>query len=361
MEDLDFYMGDKLLWLITKRLRWSPLRTAFLFSVIFLLIAAMVALAHGMLLPGPNYTALLTDTYYLVTDILLVPVALGYYVWSVSAPVKVLKELEAAGSIKLEDEEIQTGRRLLKTRIPTYGAIVLSAIITAAALYHNLKVRLISGLWLHATLWGLGVCIAMYSLKIYIGIATALRYIVNAIFFRMVLRNVVLHPLHPDRAGGLRPLGRYALFTTYPVALVGSIAAFAEYWIFTHSLGGTSWELHLLCVLYVILGPLVFFGPLWAAHGAMRRAKEDLMIRISKQFTHDFSLTYAELTGSAQSLKDNIEKIRQLQELHRLARSFPVWPFDIVTIGRFLLTMSTPILTVGVSLLGDLLRRLLFP
>jgi hypothetical protein len=93
----------------------------------------------------------------------------------------------------------------------------------------------------------------------------------------------------------------------------------------------------------------------------MLNAKNDLKAKISRQFNNDYSLAYDEISGSASQLKDNLEKLEQLQKMDKIADSFPVWPFDIQIIRRFILTMLSPLLGVLISILTNYINNKLFP
>jgi hypothetical protein len=105
--------------------------------------------------------------------------------------------------------------------------------------------------------------------------------------------------------------------------------------------------------MYLIVAPLVFFAPLSSAHAAMLSAKNELKTKISLQFNSDYSLAYNEISGNAGQLKDNLEKLEQLQKLHHMADMFPVWPLDVQT-------MLSPVFTIFLSVATNFIGQLLF-
>jgi hypothetical protein len=46
--------------------------------------------------------------------------------------------------------------------------------------------------------------------------------------------------------------------------------------------------------------------------------------------------------------------------MQSLAEAFPVWPFDIDTIRRFVLAITSPLIAIGLSILSDLIKDLIF-
>jgi hypothetical protein len=157
----------------------------------------------------------------------------------------------------------------------------------------------------------------------------------------------------------LYPLGQYALRTTYLITLGGSLITLLGYQSYLWGELATAYFVYVAFVPYVIMAPLAFFLPLSGAHNAMRRAKEAMVLEIARQFNRDFSLAYDERAGTAKDLKDNIEKVEQLQALHKVAMAFPVWPFDTGTVRRFFVSMSSPLVTIGVSVLINVINKLI--
>ncbi|HLO32299.1 MAG TPA: hypothetical protein VK249_24325, partial [Anaerolineales bacterium] len=286
---------------------------------------------------------------------LLYAVAWGYFVWLQSAPAVVVEELQNSGVVTIPAEVGENAKKIVHSKfIPMIAA---AAAILASALNFYQDV-IAADSWLNGSLV---LLVLRYVLLIvpttYVVIVCILRFIVNARVFKQLLRGVKLHPLHPDNAGGLHPLGSYALKSTYPLALAGSIVALAVYWSIAQ--GEPFVYFYFAALAYVILAPLLFFAPLASAHSAMLGAKNDLKKKISKQFNEDYSSAYNEISGSARGLKDNLEKLEQLQKLYKIADSFPVWPFDMRTIRQFVLTMFSPIGSFMVATATDYLRGLL--
>ena len=45
-----------------------------------------------------------------------------------------------------------------------------------------------------------------------------------------------------------------------------------------------------------------------------------------------------------------ITDIKNIQELHQITNSFPVWPWDIVSIRKFIMAFTIPILVPALTL-----------
>ena len=46
-------------------------------------------------------------------------------------------------------------------------------------------------------------------------------------------------------------------------------------------------------------------------------------------------------------LRDSLDRIEQLRAFHRLTRSFPVWPYDLRNIRRFVTIILAPLLSTA--------------
>jgi type IV secretory pathway VirB3-like protein len=354
---MGFYFGDKLAEFIDTKLKWTPLKTAGVALIQVWLLDILVASFSDRIRPKTGFRALTEDYFWWVAVITVVPLAWGYYIWLCTSPSKVIKKLENSGTVELLPTSLQEISKILQSRTLTRFAGILGISVGIFWFFQGI---ISPPLWFNSNPFYLALHILVWAFTYFAALSAILRLIMNARVFNRVLKNVVLHPLHPDKSGGLLPLGQYALTTTYPIALMGTIAMFAEYWVYTRNEFSTAYMVHGMVLLYFVLAPLVFVAPLWAAHDSMLRAKEDMMIQISRQFNKDFSLAYKELSSNAKALKDNIDKIEQLKKLYEVASTFPVWPFDMATIQRFLVTMTSPLSGLIIPLIVDYLKKLLF-
>jgi hypothetical protein len=276
------------------------------------------------------------------------------------APLNVFTELAKSKVYTPAEQEISALRRFLNVRWLTPVSLFLAVVV--GVLYFVQHRLMPLPFWFGASPLSLGIRTVFVIIPTgFVTWSFVIRFITNVRLFRRSLGEVNIHPLHPDRAGGLRPLGRYALSTTYIIALGGSVVAFAEYYAWVQGTFSTAYYYHLALLLYFFLAPANFFASLSSAHNAMLRAKEGLIMQISRQFNQDFSKAYSELNGSVEDLKSVITKVEQLQRLHSMTASFPVWPFDMDTIRRFILTMTSPVFTVVVAVMINILTNLLTP
>ncbi len=166
------------------------------------------------------------------------------------------------------------------------------------------------------------------------------------------LGNVKVHPLHPDGCGGLTKLRDYALDLSYLVAILGMALALFGY---VSSQVVPSGHVHadwhraasfpimwIGAIAYLILAPLTFFGTLGAAHGPMKRFKQDQLESISGEFSNEYDTLCKNLSGHDTSFNDRVDRVNRLRELHKITEAFPVWPWDWTSIRRFSVAVSAP-------------------
>jgi hypothetical protein len=174
-------------------------------------------------------------------------------------------------------------------------------------------------------------------------------------------KKLYVNPLHPDRCGGLRPLSDYSLKTAYLITILGFWISIIIYQTITQSNTPDYWYIAFIVVLYISLSLTCFFAPLLTAHKGMEEAKKDILQKIAGQFQTDYSQIYNSLTEDAETLKKRTEKVRELRTFYTMTDEFPVWPFDIQTFRRYLLSVTTPLLSLLLGLLPKYLNFLFFP
>lgn len=157
-----------------------------------------------------------------------------------------------------------------------------------------------------------------------------------------------IRPLHPDRAGGLAPLGDFTLTLSYLIALVGIQLVLTPV-TRNYRVVGTwqfRWTAELVIGLgvYAVTAPIVFFAPLSVAHRAMKSAKDQLLLQIARRFDAEYLKLQTALDGDTLSLESSSKTLQELQALHDLTNKFPVWPFNATNVTRFGTSYALPML-----------------
>jgi hypothetical protein len=155
---------------------------------------------------------------------------------------------------------------------------------------------------------------------------------------------IKLVPFHPDRCGGLRPVGEIGLRQQYALSIVGINLAllFFVSFEFLPPQRGLLALVAAATAAYGVLGPVVFLGPLLPFREGMSRAKIDLMKEVAGRLR-------VELTNVRQRLrsgpitKDDEELIERLQKIASFVEKLPVWPFDADTVRKFVTAFLLPL------------------
>jgi len=138
--------------------------------------------------------------------------------------------------------------------------------------------------------------------------------------------NPDLHPLHPDRCGGLQPIREYSNVIAVGIGAIGvhiSLVTVNE--VARGTLLG-AYPSMLGIALYIPLAPLLYLLLLGTAHDAMRRAKDAELLRLSSEVNQH----YSRVVGGDEA---DIKKLKHLQELYAMVDRFPVWPFALGSLG----------------------------
>ncbi|QSJ14518.1 hypothetical protein JYQ62_21685 [Nostoc sp. UHCC 0702] len=351
--------SDPIAYLLLEKLHFSPLSAglwSLAIAVIFYLLVALVS--HTLWLKA-GHRGLLQDPIPWIAAIVINPVVVGYYLWSFQAINSVINNIDASNVVKIDRLKIERISSFLYYKrlrnLFALGSGVGIGILVFVTQPNLSKSWTSSGL-----LPNLSVTIATLII-IYMGTILILNLINNIQILHRIFRkkNLNINPLHPDRCGGLRPLSDYSLKAAYLITILGFWISIISYQTITQSRGQDYWYIYFIVILYISLSLACFFGPLLTAHRGMEEAKKKLLHKIAHQFQADYSQIHNSLTEDAETLKIRTEKVRELRTFYTMTDEFPVWPFDVQTFRRYLLSVTTPLLTLLVGLLQKYLEILL--
>ena len=206
-----------------------------------------------------------------------------------------------------------------------------------------------------ALLWSIFCCYTFVPIYVF-------RSLAISFFLKDVVRTSQLHllPFHPDRSGGLRPVGRMGVRNQYVLSVFGINVVLLAI-VSVHFLGPSFW---LDCIIaaagaaYLILGPFVFLGPLLPFRSGMLRTKTEFMSQVAQRLRLELDRLRDKLSSGSIS-KDDEESIDRLRKLGALIDELPVWPFDAGTLRKFLTAYVIPLLgTIGYPILKSALSIL---
>jgi hypothetical protein len=197
-------------------------------------------------------------------------------------------------------------------------------------------------------------CIALLYTLVFIYV---LRCVVISLFLNDVVDSskISLLPFHPDKCGGLRPVGRLGLRNQYTLTILGLNIVL----LMVGTPGLPDRLLVGATVAYLILGPIIFMGPLLPFRRGMTDTKEEWMKEAGERLHIEFESLRVKMRSSEITDKDEA-MIDRLRKVGSFIQELPVWPFDAHTIRTFatayIVPLGFPILVHIVTLLIENLK-----
>ena len=351
MQEQDFYRADPVArWLIDK-CQLTPVSLGMLSIVITSGLYLIAATATKTLILHEKHLGLLQDWFAWVWICLLNPVIFGYYLWSFKAIYRLIQYLEQSDIV--DTAEVEINLVLLPYQKSWRQFLGLGTAIAFGIWYFSVQKDVYN--WTGSdggipALTGAINAVAIF----YAGSIVVLNLTTNVWLLHELLgkdnKQLKINPLHPDHCGGLSPLSRYSLNTAYLAAIFGTMITMGKYQFISQGIALEYWYFNLTILLYIPISLVCFFGPLFAARRGMKKAKEELLGDIAKQFQADYKRIHTSLSSDGEILKKEAVKLQELRSLYTLTNEFPVWPFDVTTFRQYLLSVVTPLLPVLLKL-----------
>jgi hypothetical protein len=359
MEKFKFYKGDPLVRLLIDRLHLSPGAFALVWTLVVFGIGFFASLASGTLISTPEQVGFLQDIYGWIWNLGITPLLAGYYLWGANAIAGLLQGLQKSEVVQISDEEISGLVRTYQQPWRTFLSLGIALVV--GILFFTARED-VQGYERATDLARYGITLT-FMVGTYTVSMLVFNLVTNIWALRRILRDKEFHvnPLHPDRCGGLKALSQYSLKIAYLVAGFGFVIGLSEYRYITQGMAQEYWIMHLGIPVYFVIATASFFAPLNAAHDGMKEAKKKLLENIARQFWNDYSLAQNGLSKDADSIQADVSKIQQLQTLYEMTEKFPVWPFDVNTLQRFIASVTSPIIAILLGWLSDFIQSLIFP
>lgn len=200
------------------------------------------------------------------------------------------------------------------------------------------------------------VYIPLLFLWVYVGSTLIWKSIVTAFVFHNLFRcfEVYIHPLNPDRAGGLGKVGRLSINHGLIAVVFAEIVSLAAARIII----GIGWQwrdLIIFCVLYLFITPLIVVVPVWTAHTRMVQARDQLLQDISIKFEKTLVQQGHKSIKASNDQSESLDGLKKKYDL--VIETYPTWPISFNTFRNFSLTSLLPIVTAIVTVLVDILRK----
>jgi hypothetical protein len=188
-------------------------------------------------------------------------------------------------------------------------------------------------------------------------------YVTRSIVVSRLLRAIVeaaplrILPLHPDKCGGLRPVGQLGLRNQYTLTVLGiNIVLLLVVWVY--GLGHTAALREVMIgasVAYLILGPVIFMAPLLPFRQGMQNAKKEWTREVARVVRVEIERLRLQI-GRNEITKPDEESLERLRKVGAAIDELPIWPFDASTLKKF---ATAYILPLALPILGESIRAFL--
>ena len=246
-------------------------------------------------------------------------------------------------STNVEDPEVLVQTWTARFRWANIGSYAVGLVLGAILSWYTLQVYV----WTKAGFWAaptgviepIGV-VYLYCITLLYGVIAVFvtRSVCIALFLSALVDKVTVRllPFHPDGCGGLQPVGRLGLRNQLTLTILGlniAILGFiTRHYLVPH--GAEAWMIIIAVLAYLILGPVVFIGPLLPFRTGMLRSKATLMGELSDRLRADFTAIRGRLKDDG-LVDADLQTLERLKKVGSMIEGLPVWPFDARTLRTF--------------------------
>lgn len=355
---------------LINRIRLTPVTFGILIFFLDLLVDGLLCAIYAYLHPGSSllFTSssdtfgLLEDYMAIITDFIYTPIIAGLYLWSQDGSTKVFCQLFDSKVFKSQSKLrrlIDENRHLYEQRYVFYIVFLLSSLFMTMQVYAYINPDSFQTVGGYIYLWPAASVgrAPFWFLMFYFISFSAFNVGVTIYVLRKVFRSsdIRLVPLHPDRCGGLGGINQYSNKIALGIGSIGLLMSAATMMQIQSGQLQNTYPVLLGIGAYIVLAPLFFFLPLGTAHDAMREAKDAELLKLSDRFRLIYDRVKGSVDQSGKKFNDELSKLENVKKLYSLAESFPVWPFDIQSLRKFLTIVSTPLLPALISIINNIL------
>lgn len=172
-------------------------------------------------------------------------------------------------------------------------------------------------------------------------------------------------PAHPDRTGGLISVGKFSLFLSLFIFVIGAgmavmtvrdVISGSPYNVKVLDLS-LGWDLLIMWPAYLFLGSLFCLLPMWPLRARMAEAKRAYLVQINKVYA-TLDLHNRASLESRKPSSENLEAQASMAALMDAANEMSTWPFDRKTFVRFASVLLAPIAPLLVDRIPHILSWL---
>ena len=329
------FRGDPVVRMLHER-KISPLFLAVAALIYGLMYTILFPLIWGLLPEA------LKDWPTAVIVLVVSPLILGYYIWEPYNIQELYDGLRAR--VRREEmipEHILKFTSLFGMRIWSWIALLAAVLQSAYIIYFQLNLP--PG-WQNINYLMIALLVILRFISVYALFHLLFRKIISIYLINRFMQeyNVEVAPLHPDRAGGLKVLGRYVLSVGFIIGVVGLLFGMTLLRI-RLGLEPLTTEFIIDLVVYALAAPTLFVLPLWQAHRLMIGAREKIILDISKELEEQFFMSMKNLR-EARLTSEDADGLKALEELYDLAEKIPTWPLDFRILSQFGAVVLLPVI-----------------
>jgi hypothetical protein len=187
-----------------------------------------------------------------------------------------------------------------------------------------------------------------------------IRNITNSFLLRSVVSRskIEIIPFHPDKCGGLEPIGKLGLRNQYLLSFIGLniVALFLNDFIISDK---SNYGLLIVGVVaYLVIGPIGFMGPLLPFRNAMKEDKIRLIHLVADRIKTEFTRVKNQINMGTLSEEDE-KKFSRYKKISDMVSNLPVWPFDTHTLRKFFSAYFLPLISGIVSIYFEELIKII--
>jgi hypothetical protein len=192
-------------------------------------------------------------------------------------------------------------------------------------------------LWQMPFMWGVvAFYIARYSATIWLLFRVAADFGIEIDAFNL------------DNAAGLKPIGQIGLRNQYLLIAFGINTILLIVVVCQVKFAGLSYFIGAAVAGYVLLGPLVFVGPLLPFRRSMKAERSRHQGIVAKCLSDGYKQAL-ETMATGTLPESEWHRLSRLREFKKIVDHIPVWPLDAVTLRRFLTAYAVPMLAYPAS------------
>jgi len=306
------------------------------------LIGALTGQIHGRNGLAPMYT-------YIVDNLsmgLMAPIGAGLIANLYN---KIIRTVENVYKKRiLRPEDYLDFEKLVKEAEARYNNYFVMLAGTAVAIVISLCTYFFRDSWLGIRGGITGIYESLIIFVNFAMIASVVYKCAITIWFlqKILMFDLKIRPMHPDKSGGLRDVGSLAMAVNYFMIMV---VLFCTIMLLCDNFGKKFFIIYLLFYVFTFFA---FFGSLFRAHLKMKKAKEEVQAKLEATSNFYYNKLYHGAKGGIFEL-DSADEIVKVDKLYTIVEKMPVWPLDINNIIKFISAFVTPL----VIFVGSILQQ----